>query len=338
MAWGDWVKVLVGGGAGYIGSTICSALTDAGHIPIILDNLSTGKRAFVEDRVFYEGDIADGDLLDHIFAGHPDIAAAIHCSALIVVPDSVSEPVRYYRENVAKTIEFYASLQRNGCHRLIFSSSASLYAAAADFAVDENSTITPQSPYARTKAITETALRDFADADGPRVISLRYFNPIGADPAMRTGLQLPKPTHALGKLIEAQESGRPFQVTGVDWPTRDGSGIRDYLHVWDLALAHVAAVTRFDEITGDGTRYEVINLGTGTGTTVRELVAAFDRVIGSPVLVEETGPRPGDVVGAYTRCEKSLRLLGWKAQRSIDDGIQDALDWAKIRATRLGEA
>lgn len=332
------MKVLVGGGAGYIGSTICSALLDAGIAPVILDNLSTGPRAFTDGRIFYEGDIADSDLLDRIFVEHPDIGVAIHCSALIVVPESVSDPLRYYRENVGKSIEFYASLQRNGCRRMIFSSSAALYAAAADFTVEENSAIAPQSPYARTKAVMETALRDFAAAGGPHVISLRYFNPIGADPSLRTGLQLPRPTHALGKLIEAFETGDAFRLTGVDWATRDGSGVRDYVHVWDLALAHVAAVEKFDEVTAvDSSDYEVINLGTGSGTTVRELIAAFERVVGRSLPVEETGPRPGDVVGAYTRCDKSLRLLGWKAERSIDDGIRDALDWAKIRAERLGE-
>jgi UDP-glucose 4-epimerase len=322
------VKVLIAGGAGYIGSTVTSACSDAGIVPVILDSLVTGRREFTADRAFYQGDICDGPLVDRVFAEHPDIDAVIHCAALIVVPDSVADPVGYYRANVSKSLEFAAHLLRNGCGRLIFSSSAAIYQASEDLTVDEDSAIGPQSPYARTKAVCEAMFADIAAAAPLRVLSLRYFNPIGADPKMRTGLQLRRPAHALGKMIQARENGVPFVITGTDWPTRDGSGLRDYVHVWDLAAAHVAALTRFDALPGPVT---AINLGTGTGTTVQELVEAFNRVSDPPIRARQAGRRPGDTVGAYTRIDRAVRLLGWRPQYDITDGIRHSLEWAAIR-------
>lgn len=320
------VKVLIAGGAGYIGSTVASACLDTGVSPVIVDNLLTGRREFAAGRIFYEGDIADGPLIDRIFAEHPDIGAAIHTAALIAVPDSVADPVRYYQANVTKSLEFVAHLLRNGCERLIFSSTAAIYRAGADLTVDEDSAIDPQSPYARTKAVCEAMLADIAASAPIRVLSLRYFNPIGADPEMRTGLQLRQPGHALGKMIQARQEGVPFVITGTDWPTRDGSGLRDYVHVWDLAGAHVAALTRFDALPG---RVTAINLGTGTGTTVRELLAAFTQVVG-PVQVREAGRRPGDVAGACSRIDRAEHLLGWRPRHDIADGIRHSFQWATL--------
>ncbi|MEU7321142.1 UDP-glucose 4-epimerase GalE [Streptomyces griseoviridis] len=331
-------KVLITGGAGYIGSTVASALADQGVVPVVLDDLSTGRREFVGDgRAFYEGDIADGALVDRVFADHPDIGATLHCAAKIVVPDSVAEPLRYYRENVAKTVDLLDSLQRNRCRRVVFSSSASVYAPTDAVRVDESSPVGAASPYARTKQMMEQVLQDWTVAAPVRVIALRYFNPIGADPRLRTGLQNPQPSHALGKLIEAHTQGTPFTITGVDWATRDGSGIRDYIHVWDLAEAHVAALTRFDDVvepTADD-RYRVINIGTGTGTTVRELVAAFEEAVGETLDVREAAPRPGDVIGCCAGNDTARRLLGWKAQLSIADGVRDALAWREKWAAHL---
>ena len=331
------MKVLITGGAGFIGSTIASACLDAGITPVILDNLVTGRSEFTEGRAFYEGDIADGPLLDRIFTEHPEIGATIHCAALIVVPESVEQPLRYYRENVAKTVALLEHLQRNGCERLLFSSSASIYTPGADFAVDEDSALDPLSPYARTKMLMELVFKDTAEATRLRVLSLRYFNPIGADPQLRTGLQTPLPSHALGKLIEAHRGGGTFRITGTDWPTRDGSGIRDYVHVWDLARAHVAALRRFDEaLPTDGAEsYLVVNLGTGEGTTVRELIAAFERVTGTALPVEETGPRPGDNAGAFTRSDRAATLLDWTPELSLDQGIADTLAWFAHRESLL---
>ncbi|MHA6759139.1 UDP-glucose 4-epimerase GalE [Streptacidiphilus sp. PAMC 29251] len=331
------MKVLITGGAGFIGSTVASACLDAGITPVILDNLVTGRREFTEGRAFYQGDIADGPLLDQIFAEHPEISAAIHCAALIVVPESVEQPLRYYRENVAKTVALLEHLQRNGCERLLFSSSASIYTPGADFSVDEDSALDPLSPYARTKMLMELAFKDTAQATSLRVLSLRYFNPVGADPQLRTGLQTPLPSHALGKLIEAHRNGTPFRITGTDWPTRDGSGIRDYVHVWDLARAHVAALQRFElALPADGPEsYQVINLGTGAGTTVRELIAAFERVTGTPVLTEESTRRPGDNAGAFTGSTRAATLLGWRPELTLDQAITDTLAWFAHRESVL---
>jgi nucleoside-diphosphate-sugar epimerase len=198
---------LIAGGAGFIGSTVASACLDHGPTPVIVDNLSTGQAPFVKDRIFYRGDIGDSRLIARIFAEHPDIEAVVHCAGLVVVPDSVAHPLRYYRENVAKSVEFIGSVIDNGCGRLLFSSSASVYEPARDFAVDESSPLAPASPYAHSKAMVEQVLHDCSKAYPLRVVSLRYFNPIGADPAMRTGLPAARPTHVLGRMIQAVQTG-----------------------------------------------------------------------------------------------------------------------------------
>jgi UDP-glucose 4-epimerase len=328
------VKVLITGGAGYIGSTVASACLDAGIAPVILDSLVTGRREFARGPEFYAGDISDGALLDKIFGAHPDIAAVVHCAALIVVPESVADPVGYYHANVTKSLDLVQHMLRNGCNRLLFSSTGSFYQAGPDGSVDEDSPIAPGSPYSRTKAVCEGMFADIAAGTPLRVVSLRYFNPIGADPQLRTGLQARYPTHALGKLIQAHESGEPFQITGTDYPTRDGTGIRDYVHVWDLAAAHLAAVTSFDDVLGHDTSVAV-NLGTGSGTTVRELVDAFNAVVEPPVAVVDAPRRPGDVTGAFTRTDRAKRLLNWQPRYSIADGIADSLRWAAVRDAKL---
>lgn len=323
------MKVLVAGGAGFIGSTVASALLDAGHTPVVLDSFVTGRREFGVDRIVYEGDIADPVLLETIFAEHPDIDLTLHFAALIVVPESVSRPVDYYRENVVKTLDLVTHLLRLGYPRLVFSSSASIYEPSAD-GVDETSALAPTSPYARTKAIVETMLADVAAATPLRVVSLRYFNPIGADPQLRSGLQVRSPTHALGQLIGAQRDGRPFTVTGTDYPTRDGSGVRDYVHVWDLAQAHVRTVERFDRLVADEPA-TVVNLGTGRGTTVLELVAAYSRVVEQPVAVDHGPRRPGDGAGTFARSTRAREVLGWRPQLSLEQGIADTLRWFAVR-------
>lgn len=328
------MKVLVAGGAGYIGSTIVSACADAGITPVILDRLVTGRKEFTNGYAFFPGDIADGLLVDKIFAEHPDIDAAILAAALIVVPDSVADPLGYYRNNVSGSLEFAAHLLRNNCGRLIFSSSASIYRPGADLTVDEDSPLDPQSPYARSKAITEAMFADIAAATPLRVLSLRYFNPVGADPKLRSGPFLADPSHVLGRILKAQSERAVFQVTGTAYPTRDGSGIRDYIHVWDLAVAHVAALEKFDELVSQGSL--VMNLGSGAGTTVRELVAAVSQVTGQPVDARDAPPRPGDVAGAYTRIDRARRLLGWEPALTLQDGIRDSLRWSAVRGSRLG--
>ena len=335
------MKYLITGGAGYIGSTICSALEDAGHTPVILDSLVTGREEFTKGRIFYKGDIADTNLLETIFKDHVDIKATIHCAALIVVPDSTENPYGYYRENVAKSIELFHILHRLGCGNVVFSSSASIYDIVPDFMVTEESPLKPTSPYARTKYMMEMVLKDFCMAYGMRGISLRYFNPIGADPQLRSGIHARFPSHVLGKLVDTALGKIPeFKITGVDWPTRDGSGIRDYIHIWDLADAHLKAVTDFEgvfERAGNPQdNYLVINLGMGLGVTVRELVSAFENVYGQTINKVEAPPRPGDVAGAYANADRAKAWLGWEARLPIEKGIEDALRWGDERINILG--
>jgi len=329
------MKALITGGAGYIGSTVASACTDAGIDVVLLDDLSTGRSVFGEGRELYEGDIADVALLDRIVDEHPDIDLVIHCAARIVVPESVADPLGYYDVNVGRTITLIRHLADRGITRVLFSSSAAVYRGDSGGGVDETGEIAPGSPYANTKWLVEQILRDAAAAGEIRAIALRYFNPIGADPQLRTGLQNPAPSHALGKIMTAHDAGIPFTITGTDWDTRDGSGLRDYVHVWDLARAHVAAVQRFDDIATTDAPYVAMNVGTGEGVTVRELVDAFDRVTGEHLEVVEGPRRPGDQAGAFALVGRAEQALGWKAERTIDEGVRDALAWAE-KLKKLG--
>ncbi|MFE5714757.1 UDP-glucose 4-epimerase GalE [Streptomyces sp. NPDC056501] len=325
------MKVLITGGAGFIGSTIASRCLDEGVDVVILDDLSTGRDEFVTGRDWYRGRIDDGALIDRIFVEHPDIDATVGCAAKIVVPESVSAPLYYYSENVAAGLALLGHLLRNGCHRFLFSSSAAIY--APGLGITERAPLNPMSPYARTKAHFEQALEDVTGGTELRAVSLRYFNPVGADPRLRTGLQVFGPTHALGVMIDKYHASRPYPVTGTDWETRDGTGIRDYVHVWDLAGAHLAALHRFDTITsGDGgSAYRVINLGSGTGTTVLELIRAFETVTGKPMPTELLGRRPGDNAGAYPDISLAAELLGWRPTLTTEQGIADSLAWYERR-------
>ena len=328
------MKVLITGGAGYIGSTIASACEDAGHSVVILDDFSTGRREFIGDRPLYEGDIADNELLDALFTEH-SIDAVVHCAAKIIVPESVAEPLSYYDNNVAKTLVLMHAMQRNGVHRFLFSSSASIYGPDENFVVTEASPLAPGSPYARTKYMIELVMEDFAQASNVRMLSLRYFNPIGTDPKMRSGQQLEKPSHVLAMLLQAWQNHETFTVTGVNWPTRDGSGIRDFIHVWDLARAHVAALENFDKATAE-VNYEKFNIGTGNGVTVKELAASFEEISGEPLKIAFGESRPGDVAGVYTISKKAKEVLGWEAKLTETEAVRDAIAWLPVRKEMLG--
>lgn len=334
------MKVLVTGGAGYLGSITAKALEQAGHVPVVLDSLLTGPRAYAGDRIFYEGDIADRALLRRVVAEHPDLDATIHMAARIVVPESVEKPYEYYRDNVAKSLEMFDELTALGKPRIIFSSTASLYALKPDFEVTEADPVEPTSPYARTKRMMEEVLEDLSKATALRAIILRYFNPIGADPDLETGYHLRDATHVVPLMAQTALGFRDtFTLTGTDHPTRDGTGIRDYIHAWDLARAHVRAVEEFDGVLAkvDAT-YTYINLGSGDGVTVRELLAAVERVVGKPVPVTEAPARPGDAAGAFANADKARELLGWQTELSLDEAIASALAWGEKRKDVLGYA
>jgi UDP-glucose 4-epimerase len=323
------VKVLVAGGAGFIGSTVASAFEQAGHTPVLLDNFSTGHRENCGQRLTYEGDIADTVLVRRIFTENPDISIVVHCAALISVPQSVAEPIAYYRENVAKTLTFVENLIECGCRRLIFSSSASIYGPTDDFGVSEESPIAPTSPYGRTKAVVEGMLADIAATGVLDVVSLRYFNPIGADPQLRSGPRSDVGP-VLSRLITALDAGQPFVINGGDYPTRDGSPLRDYVHVWDLAQAHVQAAERFARIfRSRPARFLPVNLGSGEGTTVLELARAFEAVVGRELVVLLGERRAGDSIGAFSRITRARAVLNWTPKLTLRQGISDSLAWTR---------
>jgi UDP-glucose 4-epimerase len=332
------MKILVTGGAGYIGSITATALEEHAHTPIILDSLLSGPRVFTRDRIFYEGDIADRDLIRRIVEEHPDIECTIHMAARTVAPESVALPYEYYRDNVAKSLELFDQLGQLQKPRVIFSSSASVYAPAKDFEVFEDSPLKPLSPYARTKQMMEMILADLAASTHLQAIILRYFNPIGSDPYLRSGVHPRAPSHALGQIVMAARGQREaFMVTGTDYPTRDGTGLRDYIHVWDLAMAHVRAVERFGEVLERaGEPSSIINLGTGSGVTVRELISTVERVLGRHVPVRDAPRRVGDVAGGFANVDKARTILNWSTRHSLEDGVRSALEWAAKRRGILG--
>ena len=333
--------ILVTGGAGYIGSSIANMLIDRGTEVVVIDDLSTGRAEFIPRARLHVGDIGDAAFMQRVLREHPNIGVVIHCAAKIVVPESVRMPLEYYENNVAKTITLLQQLRAHGVERFIFSSTASLYDVHDGSEADESTPVAPQSPYSRSKLFVEHVLRDASEASDLRCLILRYFNPIGADPQLRSGHPAADPSHVLGKLVSATLKGTPFRLTGTQWPTRDGSAVRDYVDVWDLAAAHVAAIDRFDDVMASeesgGRPVVVINLGTGRGVTVRELVDAYLRISGAQLEVIPSPPRDGDVVGAYASNARAATLLGWQPQRGLETSIPVALQWAQIRTRLLGQ-
>ncbi len=317
-------KVLVTGGAGYIGSSICYALADKGFIPVVLDSLVQGEKSFIDQFPFYHRDIGDKDVIKEILEKEGPIDSCIHCAARIIVPESVECPDLYYNENVSKSLKLFKELIDNNFKKIIFSSSASIYDASLNTSVTEKSPKNPLSPYARTKYMTEMILEDLAKRYQISGVSLRYFNPIGADPQMRCGAYAKDPSHVLGKLVSVYlKKQKTFYITGTKWPTRDGSGLRDYVHVRDLATAHISAL---ETVTEPG--FSPLNLGTSHGVTVYELIQAFEKVIGSQIPIEETDPRPGDVAGCVPQISLSQKILNWTPEYNLETGIRHSLEWA----------
>jgi len=326
------MKVLVTGGAGYIGSVICSALADGGFTPLVLDSLVTGRDEFVKDKIFYRGDIGDRELLLKIAGEHPDIDLIIHCAERAAVDQSVASPYDYYFANVIKSIEMFKTVYDIGIKKIIYSSSASLYEDVPGYMVTEASPVNPRSPYARTKYIMEMILKDFCRAYGMRCVALRYFNPIGADPKLRSGIQ-PKNPHSIVKRLLEVINGEAdsFVIHGNDWGTRDGTCLRDYVHIWDLALAHVNTVINFDGAFDKANVKEKdflpINVGSGIGVTVKEFIFAFENVTRERINVEIGERRPGDVAGVYANINRARALIDWDAKRQLEEAILDALRW-----------
>lgn len=326
--------ILVTGGMGYIGSHTCVELAAAGHRILILDNLSNSSpkalarlEALIGCTIpFVNGDIRDRTLLDRVLREH-QVTAVIHFAGLKAVGDSVARPLQYYDNNVTGTLTLLDALQAAGVKSMVFSSSATVYGDPASVPIREDFPLGPTNPYGRTKLMVEEILRDVAKADSAwRVALLRYFNPVGAhvsgtigeDPRDTPNNLMPYVSQvAVGKL-------QRLRVFGNDYPTVDGTGVRDYLHVVDLAQAHVRAV---ETLATRAAGVLTVNLGTGRGYSVLEVVKAFEQATGRTVPYEIVARRPGDIAACYADPSYAAQVLGWRAQRDLKDMCVDAWRW-----------
>jgi len=304
------MKVLVTGGAGYIGSHACKALAQWGHQPIVYDNLLTGHRDAVRWGPLAVGDILDRDRLDAVFAAHrPDMV--IHFAALAYVSESVADPGAYYRVNVGGTLSLLQAMVRHQVLALVFSSSCATYGAPDSLPIIETTPQVPINPYGYTKLAVERMLADFGTAHKIRSVALRYFNAAGADADGELGERHDPETHAIPLAIKAALGlGPTFTVLGTDYPTQDGSAIRDYVHVSDLADAHLKALHYLEA----GGEREAFNLATGVGTSVLKLVSAVAEVTKKPVPLSFLPRRSGDPAILYATSQRAQEKLGWKPQ------------------------
>ena len=315
--------VLVVGGAGYIGSHTCLDLANKGFKPVVCDNFSSGHREFVKWGPVEEGDIRDRARLDEVLAKHQP-AAILHFAALIEVGESVKDPVAFYENNVIGTLTLLAAAQAVGVKAFVFSSTCATYGLPQSVPLDETHRQVPINPYGRTKYIVEQALADYDKYTGFRSVVLRYFNAAGADFEGRIGEWHQPETHAIPLAIDAALGRREgFKVFGTDYETRDGTCVRDYIHVLDLADAHVRAVEHLLR-GGDSV---ALNLGTGTGTTVKELLGAIERVSERPFPVEYVGRREGDSHTLVANNDKAREILGWTPQYDLSEIIRSAWNW-----------
>lgn len=317
--------VVVTGGAGYIGAHAAEALAAAGFRPVVYDDLSTGRAEAVRWGPLVVGSIGDADRLAALFAAERPLGL-LHFAAAISVPESVVDPQRYYRNNVAGSLALFEAARRAGIARIVFSSTAAVYGIpAADRPLTETAPLAPINPYGRTKLAIERVLEDFAAAYGLAAALLRYFNVAGAHAASGLGPLTDPPVQLVPRVLAAA-AGRtpPLEVFGDDFPTPDGTAVRDFIHVRDVAEAHVAA---FDFLA-DRRGAHVFNLGCGRGYSVREIIAAAEDVTGRPVPHRIAARRPGDPPSVVADPGKAVRTLGWCARHSsLRKIIADAWDW-----------
>jgi UDP-glucose 4-epimerase len=327
------MKVLVTGGMGYIGSHTCIALYEAGIMPVIFDNLANSsikvldqlKQITGHDFEFIQGDLADTEAIRQALR-QTEASAVLHFAALKAVGESAAQPLRYYNNNVAATINLLEVMRDMGVNKLIFSSSATVYGDPQYLPFDEQHPIRAASPYGWSKIMTEQVLQDLCFASKEFLaVSLRYFNPVGAHPSGLLG-ESPQgiPNNLLPFIAQTAVGRRPFvNVYGSDYPTPDGSGVRDYLHVMDLAKGHVAALLYHQADQG----FHTYNLGTGQGYSVLEVLRAFSISAGKEIPFKLAPRRQGDVASYYADASKARRLLGWTAQHSLQHMTDDTWRW-----------
>jgi len=326
------MAVLVTGGAGYIGSHMVWELLDAGEEVVVIDRLSTGfDWAVAPEARLVVGDVADRDLVSTVMREN-GVDAVIHFAGSIIVPESMADPLAYYENNTCKTRTLIETAVRQGVKNFIFSSTAAVYGGAGMEPVREDARLAPESPYGLSKLMSEWMLRDAAAAHDLRYTALRYFNVAGADPKGRTGQSTPGATHLIKVASETALSKRPFmQVYGTDYATPDGTCIRDYIHVSDLAAAHRLALQRL-RAGGDSL---IANCGYSHGYSVLEVIEAVRRVFGRDFDVRMGERRPGDATAVVANSDLARREFGWKPQRDdLDLIVKDALNWERALTTR----
>ncbi len=327
------MNILLTGGTGYIGSHTAIALIAAGHRVTLLDNFSNSKPA-VLDRLakitgvtidFFEADVTDEAALEAVVVQRT-FDAAIHFAAPKAVGESIARPLHYYANGVGGTVTLLRVLENRGVRNIVYSSSATVYGLSDDLPYAEDAPTSVINPYGRTKLMCEEILADLHHSDSRwNTVVLRYFNPVGAHPSGLIG-EDPQgvPANLVPFIAQVAVGRRPaLTIFGDDYPTPDGTGVRDYIHVLDLAEGHVAAVEHLATNPG----YDVINLGTGAGISVKEMVAAFERVAGVPIATEIAPRRPGDGPASYADSSKAAEVLGWTPTRSLDEMTADVWRW-----------
>lgn len=339
------MSILVTGGTGFIGSHTAVELLGHGEELVIVDNFVNSKPVVLERirqitgkaPTFVEADLTDADALEAVFDAHPEIESCIHFAGLKAVGESSAQPLRYYHNNLVSTLNLCESMSRHGVKRLVFSSSATVYGKQERMPISETAPLQETTnPYGETKKMIERILSDLCAADPSWSISiLRYFNPVGAHPSGLIG-EDPRgiPNNLFPYVTQVAEGKRPFlHVFGNDYATHDGTGVRDYIHVVDLARAHLKALDRARTVTG----VERYNIGTGTGYSVLDIVRAFEAATGKRVPYEIEARRPGDIDVCYADPTKAREVLGWEAQYTLEDMCRDANHWQSMNPDGYGD-
>ncbi len=324
-------KILVTGGAGYIGSHVVRQLGTRGEDVITLDNLSTGFERAVTSGELVIGDTGDAALLDRLFTQH-DIDTVMHFAAHTIVPESVSDPLKYYRNNTASSRTLLEACQKHGVRHVVFSSTAAVYGIPEGGKAAEDSPTRPINPYGTSKLMTEWMLRDLAIAGGPSYVVLRYFNVAGCEPSGTIGQSTPNATLLVKVACEAATGKRDrVCIFGTDYPTPDGTGLRDYIHVDDLATAHLDALTYLR----NGGEATTLNCGYGHGNSVREVLSAVERANEAPLVIAEEARRAGDPPELVAIANRVREVLGWKPQfDDLDTIVRTSLAWERKIAAK----